>query len=146
MGWLRNKPFKDHDEAISNLLALLSVEVEIDGPPFTNNEREILTRGTLAPTALQERVKNAIKRIYEKEKELGETDPFDHPQSFSNSLLYAMGSRNANIVELATQAADEEAQSSKLHGWRLVLDRTLLVFCGLGLVLTIFVAAYFFSK
>lgn len=146
-------PFNDQAEAIRRMVDLLAVEAASSGLALSDEEREMLSQECQLPEHLQNRAKELILQIFEREQALGETDVFEHPDSFGNSLEWAGDPLYPNIARLSEEVILEGRATGtfpladRLHGWGLIKDRVLLVGCGLVVVLLVLVVgAMFFSR
>lgn len=135
------------------MVNLLAIEAKNSGSELSDEDRQILSEECLIPESLRDKAKDIIRHILEREQLSGETDVFEHPDSFGNSMEWAGDPQYPNLVRLTEEvilegrAAGIFPEAGELHGWGLVKDKLLLVACGLLIVITVLVAGgLFFSK
>jgi len=148
MSWIRKSPFRDQNEAIENMVDLLSAEANVSGSSLNSEEKKILSTECSIRSDLQQKSKSLIREILLKEKK-------EHPRtakSFGDSLEWAGDSLYPNIVRLTEEVIIEGRASgifprlARDHGWGRVKDKALLIGCGVLIVLTMFAFGILFLR
>jgi hypothetical protein len=149
MNWIRNRPFRDQNEAIQHMITLLAKEAESSGTPLSEEEKNILAGQTTVPNDLRGRAKNLIRGILIKEDREG----LGAWKSFGNSLQWVDDyPLDPNIALLTEETVVEGRavgifpQPAELHGWGFVKDKLQLVGFGLLLVIAIFIVGWLLSS
>ena len=148
MSWIRKSPFRDQNEAIENMVDMLSAEANVSGLSLNSEEKKILSTECSIPSDLREKSKSLIREILLKEK----NEHCPSAKSFGDSLEWAGDGLYPSIARLTEEVIIEGRASgifpppAHAHGWGRVKDKALLISCGLLVVLAMFVVGILFSK
>jgi len=126
------------------MVSLLSEEAVRSGTPLTEAEKEILFNETVSLSEeLRQKASRLIGQILEREQA---TSSEENPKSFFACLEWVEPDY-PNIAALAEEVITSGGigKVPPLHGWRWVKERTLLIGCGLLVVLFMIVVVIVWS-